>query len=164
MPWRFIGRRLDAREATATVEFFDNGEVVKTWPRAERGKQTDFADYPPEKIAFFMHTPVWCRKRAGELGPGVSELVNALLEGQALHRLRSAQGVVGLAEKHGAERLDAACRRAIDVGDPGYRTVKGILVAGTENEGEAEPTAPSAPAHLHGPDTLFEHLDEEVAG
>lgn len=164
VPWRYIGRRLDAREATATVEFFDNGEVVKTWPRAERGKQTDFADYPPEKIAFFMRTPVWCRKRAGELGPGVSELVNALLEGQALHRLRSAQGVVGLAEKNGAERLDAACRRAIDVGDPGYRTVKGILAAGTENEGEAEPTAPSAPAHLHGPDTLFEHLDEEVAG
>jgi len=164
VPWRFIGQRLDAREATATVEFFDNGEVVKTWPRTERGKQTDFADYPPEKISFFMRTPVWCRKRASELGPGVSELVNALLEGQALHRLRSAQGVVGLAEKNGAERLDAACRRAIDVGDPGYRTVKGILAAGTEKEGQPEPTAPSAPAHLHGPDTLFEHLDEEVAG
>lgn len=164
LPWRYIGRRLDAREATTTVEFFADGEVIKTWARAERGKQTDFADYPPEKIAFFMHTPVWCRKRAAELGPGVSELVNGLLEGQALHRLRSAQGVVGLADKHGAERLDAACRRAIDVGDPGYRTVKGILLAGTEDEGEPQSAAPSAPAHLHGPASLFEHLDGEAAG
>jgi hypothetical protein len=45
------------------------------------------------------------------------------------------------------------------VGDPGYRTVKGILAAGTEHEGQDDPTAPSAPAHLHGPATLFDGLD-----
>jgi len=94
----------------------------------------------------------------------VAELVNVLLENQALHRLRSAQGVVGLADKHPAARLDAACRRAIDVGDPGYRTVKGILAAGTEHDGEADPAVPTAPAHLHGPNSLFEHLEGEAAG
>lgn len=166
VPWRFMGKRLDARESERSVEFFNDGEVVKTWARAERGKRTDNADYPPEKIAFFMRTPVWCRRRAAELGPAVSELVNALLEGSApLHRLRAAQGVVGLADKHSAERLDAACRRAIDVGDPGYRTVKGILAAGTEHDDEVEAVPPSAPAHLHGVDGLFAHLgDGEVAG
>jgi len=165
VPWRFIGRRLDARDGDRTVEFFADGELVKTWLRADRGRRTDPADYPPEKIAFFMRTPVWCRRRAAELGPAVAELVNVLLENQALHRLRSAQGVVGLADKHPAARLDAACRRAIDVGDPGYRTVKGILVAGTEADGHTEPAVPSAPAHLHGPHSLFEHLDgEEAAG
>jgi len=30
------------------------------------------------------------------------------------------------------ERLDAACAKAIAVGDPSYRTIKGILLAGTE--------------------------------
>ncbi len=165
VPWRLIGKRLDAREGDRSVEFFADGELVKTWPRAERGKRTDNADYPPEKIAFFMRTPVWCRKRAAELGPAVSELVNALLENQALHRLRAAQGVVGLADKHATARLDAACRRAIDVGDPGYRTVKGILAAGTEADDEAEATIPTAPAHLHGRAGLFEHLgDGEAAG
>ena len=57
--------------------------------------------------------------------------------------------MVGLAEKHGADRLDAACRRAIEIGDPEYRTVKGILKAGTENDGDEEqPRArrPGAPA------------------
>jgi hypothetical protein len=79
------------------------------------------------------------------------------MEVNALYRLRQAQGVVRLADKHGTERLDAACRRAIDVGDPSYKTVKGILAAGAEHDGEEQPASPpSAPAHLHGPQRLFD--------
>jgi hypothetical protein len=165
VPWRFIGRQVDARAGERTVEVFSDGLVIKTWARIERGRQTDWTDYPPHKVAFFMRTPTWCRRRAGELGPSVLELVLGLLEDGALHRLRAAQGVLGLAERHGDVRLDMACRRAIEVGDPGYRTVKGILVAGTEAEGIEVPQAPLAPAHLHGADTLFAHLgDAEAAG
>lgn len=63
--------------------------------------------------------------------------------------------MIGLADKHPAERLNAACRRAIEVGDPTYRTVKGILAAGTETDTTIEPEPPVAPAHLHGPVRLF---------
>ncbi|HEX3565219.1 MAG TPA: IS21 family transposase [Acidimicrobiales bacterium] len=165
VPWRFIGQHVDARAGERTVEVFSDGMVIKTWARIEKGRQTDWADYPPHKVAFFMRTPTWCRRRAAELGPSVSEVVLGLLHDGALHHLRGAQGVIGLAERHGEVRLDQACRRAIDVGDPGYRTVKGILVAGTEAEGTEVPRAPLAPAHLHGADTLFAHLGEtEVAG
>jgi transposase len=155
VPWRHIGRQVDAREAERTVEVFVDGVVVKTWARVERGKQTDWSDLPPEKVAFFMRTPVWCRRRAAELGLSVLAVVEALFEVNALHRLRSAQGVVRLADRYPPERLDAACARALAVGDPSYRTVKGILAAGTEHEGTPEPNAPTAPAHLHGPAALF---------
>ncbi len=130
--------------------------MIKTWARAERGKQTDWADYPPEKVAFFMRTPTWCRKRAAELGSAVAEVIEVLLEVNALHRLRSAQGVVRLSERYGEDRLDAACARALRVGDPSYRTVKGILVAGTEGDDVLVDIVPLAPAHLHGPDALFD--------
>jgi hypothetical protein len=164
IPWRFIGQRLDARDGDRTVEFYADGQVIKTWARIEKGKQTDWADFPPEKVAFFMSTPQWCLKRAGELGQHVKALVAALLEVNALYRLRQAQGVVGLAEKNGADRLDAACRRAIEIGDPENRTVKGILKAGTENDGALEEQPPpDAPAHLHGPAGLFDHLAVEAA-
>jgi hypothetical protein len=156
VPWRHIGKTVDARASERLVEVFTDGVVIKTWARIDRGKQTDYADYPPEKVAFFMRTPQWCRKRASELGPSVVELVGLLLEPNVLHRLRAAQGALGLAEKYGAERLDAACRRAIDVGDPGYRTVKGILLAGTEHDGAEERAVVTAPAHLHGRERLFE--------
>jgi transposase len=161
-PWRLLGRRVDARLGECTVEIFDEGTLVKTHVRIERGRATDWEDYPPHKVAFFMRTPTWCRRRSAELGPSTAQLVGSLLEGGALHHLRSAQGVIGLAERHGTERLELACRRALDVGDPAYRTVKGILAAGTESEGVHHDGAPSAPAHLHGAQSLFAHLTEEA--
>ena len=165
VPWRLIGRRVDAREGDRTVEVFVNGDVVKTHRRIERGRQTDYSDYPPEKVAFFMPTPAWCRRKAVELGPHVVELIGLLLAINALHRLRSAQGVIGLADRHSVDRLDAACRRAIEVGDPSYRTVKGILVAGTEHADRPTAAAPTAPAHLHGQAALFAAIDsDEAAG
>ena len=163
VPWRLIGRNVDVRQGERLVEVFVDGVIVKTWARIERGRQTDYADYPPEKVAFFMRTPQWCRKRASELGPSVSELIAILLEPNVLHHLRAAQGVLGLADKYGADRLDAACRRATLVGDPAYRTVKGILLAGTEHDDEASSLATTAPAHLHGPERLFELDAEEVS-
>jgi transposase len=163
VPWRHMGTRIDARATDTTVEIFDDLTLIKTHRRIGRGRATDWADYPPEKVAFFQRTPTWCRKRAAELGPAVVEIVEALMQINALHRLRSAQGIIGLADKHSAERLDAACRLAIDVGDPTYRTVKGILTAGTENVSPAPPAAHTGPAHLHGPDRLFAIGDEGVA-
>jgi len=163
VPWRHMGRRVDARATDTTVEIFDDLTLIKTHQRIGRGRATDWADYPPEKVAFFQRTPTWCRKRAAELGPAVAEIVEELMQINALHRLRSAQGIIGLVNKHGAERLDAACRLAIDVGDPTYRTVKGILAAGTENVSPVQPAANTGPAHLHGPARLFAIDDEGVA-
>lgn len=157
VPWAYIGRTVDARLGPRTVEVFADAKLIKTHVRIERGRQTDVADYPPEKVAFFMATPAWCRRHADQLGESVAELVGVLMEVNALYRLRQAQGVIRLADKHGAQRLDAACRRALSVGDPTYRTVKGILVAGSEGDGdERAETPPSAPAHLHGPQRLFD--------
>ncbi len=79
VPWRLIGTRVDARETARIVQIFTAGELVKTWPRAERGRRTDHGDYPPEKVAFFMRTPAWCRHRAEEFGPAIAELVGGLL-------------------------------------------------------------------------------------
>jgi len=165
IPWRHIGSELDAKEGAHTVEFFLNAVLIKTHVRLERGKQTDYSDYPPEKIAFLQRNPTWCRRRAAEIGPDAAALVEGLMEVNALYRLRSAQGVVRLADKYSAERTNAACRRAIAVGDPSYRTVKGILVAGTEEEGAELMAVPAAPAHLHGAQGLLAHLgDDEAVG
>lgn len=62
-----------------------------------------------------------------------------LLAVNALFRLRAAQGVLGLEAKHGADRLENACARDLEVGDPSCRTIKGILAA----RAESQPAAPS---------------------
>ena len=130
VPWRHIGKTLDARSTATMVQLFSGGELVKTHVRKPRGKQTDLGDYPPEKIAFHMRTPSWCRRRAAEVGPACAALIGGLLADNALYRLRAAQGVLGLADKHQPGRLEAACAKAAAAGDPSYRTVKGILAAG----------------------------------
>jgi hypothetical protein len=83
-------------------------------------------------------------------------VIEALFEVNALYRLRSAQGVLRLAEKHTATRLEAACHKAIEAGDPSYRTVKGVLEAGLEHDPVPEPSGDGgAAAFLRGPSQLF---------
>ena len=132
-------------------------------PRA--GGRTDWADLPEHKAGFFMRTPAWCQAQAGLVGPACATLVGELLSVNALFRLRQAQGVLRLGQRHGDGRLEAACARALEAGDPAYRTVKGILAAGTE---QAPPSAPSgdggAAAFLHGPEALFAAGPPAAAG
>ncbi|WP_174521825.1 MULTISPECIES: Mu transposase domain-containing protein [unclassified Pseudonocardia] len=156
VPWRLIGQHVDARATAHTVQIFHDGALVKIHITKPRGKQTDYADYPPEKIAFHMRTPTWCRERAAQIGESVTAVVGELLEVNALFRLRAAQGVLGLADRYTPDRLEAACARALEVGDPTYRTIKGILVAGTEHHAVARAAGDGgAAAHLHGPEALF---------
>ena len=65
------------------------------------GRSTDFEHYPPEKIAFTMHNPTWCRKIAAEVGPACTQVIAEFMRDNAIHRLRTAQGVLALRDKYG---------------------------------------------------------------
>jgi hypothetical protein len=159
VPWRFIGQRVDARATSTTVQIFCRGELIATHATVAQGKRTTYSHYPPEKIAFRMRTPTWCRTRAGEIGPHTIAVIAELLQVNALFRLRGAQGVLGLTERHGPARLEAACGKALTVGDPSYRTIKGILAAGAESDPAPAPAGDGgAAAHLHGPEALFANV------
>jgi transposase len=152
IPWAHIGQSVDARITATRVQFFAGGQLIKTHPRKLRGKQTDFGDYPPERIAFHMRTPSWCRRQAEQVGPACVAVIGELLAENALYRLRSAQGVIGLSDKHDPDRLEAACAKATAAGDPTYRTIRGILAAGAErDELPAGAGDGGAAAYLHGP-------------
>src|ERR1700712_1731733 len=105
-----------------------------------------------------MRTPTWCREQAAKVGPACAGVIDELMSVNAIHRLRSAQGILGLAGRPGVgdARLEAACDRAMTVGDPSYRTIKGILAAGTETPPTTtDQAAADVPAFLRGPDELF---------
>jgi transposase len=161
IPWRFIGQQIDARSAAIVVQFFCKGRLIATHGRKPQGKQTDFSHYPPEKIAYTMRTPTWCRTRAAEIGPACTQVIGSMLEVGVLFRLRAAQGVLGLTGKYSAARVDAACAKAIALGDPSYRTIKGILAVGTDSQPMPENTRTGdggAAAFLHGPAQLFANV------
>jgi transposase len=156
VPWRHIGAKVDVRTTATTVEIFCDGQPVATHGRKPAGKQTVYGHYPPEKIAFAMRTPTWCRTKAADLGPACTQVIGELLAGNALSRLRSAQGILRLADRHTPTRLEAACAKAITCGDGTYRTIAGILAAGAETDPAPAPAGDGgAPAHLRGPGELF---------
>jgi hypothetical protein len=101
-----------------------------------------------------QRTPAWCRAQAEQIGPGCAQVVAELMSVNALYRLRSAQAVIGLAERYTPERTEIACGLALEVGDPSYRTIKGILAAGRETPTSSEPVGLDTPAFLRGPEDL----------
>lgn len=89
----------------------------------------------------------------------MGEAVEAVLEVQALHHLRQAQGIIHLAGKYDAARLNAACSRALAYGDPGYRTIKTILERGLDSQPDPVSTQEQlAGAFLRGPRALLASL------
>ncbi|WUA05699.1 IS21 family transposase [Nocardia sp. NBC_01377] len=152
VPWRLIGQTLHARVCGDVVQIFRDQHVVATHVLRLSGRATNPDHYPPEKIAFHLQGPTWCRKIAVEVGPACELSIDDLLSPNAIYHLRAAQGVLGSRREHGVDRLEAACARAIEVADPTYRTVKGILAVGAEtDDAPAAGDACAVPAFLRGP-------------
>jgi transposase len=150
-PHRLIGERLWVRTNGQDVVIFHHYERLATHRWGPPGTRRTITDhYPPDKQAYLMATPTWCRGRAIAIGPSATAVVERLLAERPLDRLRSVQAILGLADRHGAARLEAACRRALHFDELGYRTLKRILDKGLEGEPlpETEPAPHSQQTYL----------------
>ncbi len=132
VPFTLVGKRLWARLTDASVAIFEDYRLVATHPRGRKPGQrfTVGAHLPPEAQAFFLQDRAWCAKQAAAVGPACAELVARLLTDRIVERLRAAQGLLRLAKPYGAQRLEAACARALYHATIQYRSVKNILIGG----------------------------------
>jgi transposase len=139
-PWRQVGQSLDVRATETTVRLYHQHELIAVHCRASRPGQrlTVDAHLPPQYIAYKMRDPQWCLKQATAIGPHCHELIIKLFADRVLDRLRAAQGVVRLAERYGATRLEAACARALYFDNIQYRSVRIILEKGLDQGRDAE--------------------------
>lgn len=135
-PYRFVGRTLLVRATRDRVEIYHEHERVATHPRASHpGERSSNVLHYPEHLASGLRAaPHWLRLHARRIGPATAELLDQMLSDHPLDRLRGAQGVIHLAKKHGADRVEAACRRALAFDTVAYRTVKTILLRGLDSE------------------------------
>lgn len=138
------------------VQIFHDDTVAATHVLHLSGRSTNFEHYPPHKVAHTLRSVTWCRSQAEQIGPGAVAVVDDLSSVDAIHRLRAVQAIIRLRDKYPDDRLDAACRRALELDDVHYRTIKGLLVAGTEHGDRPadQPSAPPPPALLRGPDAF----------
>ena len=142
-PHRLVGEELWVRATPDRVEIHHEFERLATHPRATtRGEWRTLRDHlPPEKLQGLMPEPVKLRVQAQGIGPQTTEFIERLLGERPLDRLRGAQGVLRLAQRFGAARLEAACRRALRFDDVRYHTVKNILKHGLDAEELHDPAS-----------------------
>src|SRR5229473_469851 len=127
---------VDARLTVATVELFHRGQRVATHVRSHlRGRHTtDPAHMPKAHQLHLEWTPSRFIAWAGTIGPQTAALVAAILADRPHPEqgYRSCLGILRLAKRYDAGRLEAACARALAAGARSYRHVDAILRRGLD--------------------------------
>ncbi len=148
VPHPLVHEAVGVRVSATTVEIFHRGQRVAAHLRdAARGRHTTLAAHMPK--AHQRHRE-WSPSRlidwAQTVGPETAALVAAILADRPHPEqgYRSCLGILRLARRYGAGRLEAACGRARAVGARSYRHVDSILKHGLDR-GAPPPAAPPAP-------------------
>jgi transposase len=162
-PFEYIGQQLRVRAGTRHVQVFTQDfRLVATHDRAEEpGTFCTHDDHlPPHLVPGLRLNRDACRAQAETIGPATQEVIAALLDDPVVDRLYTAGRLLRLREQYGSERLENACQRTLDFGDPAYLTVKRILKTGRDQE-EAPPApiqAPPAKAFVRNVVEIVGHL------
>lgn len=149
---------MEVRGDIKLVRIYRREVLVKLHPRQPKGgRSTDPNDYPQELTSYTLRSPDRLKRHAAELGPAVGAFADRLLSGTLpWAKLRQAQKLVRLGERYTAERLDAACSRALAVDLIDVRRVERILVEALETEAlPTEARAAPPPGRFARPGSAF---------
>lgn len=143
-----IGRCLSARADRHTVRLYARHELIKAHPRKPAGaRSTDPNDFPTEQAATAQRDVAFFTRQAHDCGPSVGAFAEALLDVPLpWTRMRQVHALRRLARHYGAERLDAACERALahDMVDL-KRLERLLLQAQQPEETAADGASPAGP-------------------
>ncbi len=135
-PHTLIGRKLDIRASTTSVEIWHDARMVALHPRLDRAGDvsTDPAHMPPNHLAqrasVEENLMLWSRLH----GDAVQAIAKAEMERPIHGAARSSlyRSFRELNARVGPQRLEAACARAIRIGRPRLINVRNILERGLE--------------------------------
>jgi transposase len=161
VPTRYVGERVEVRGDARVVRIYHRGELIKLHAVAAPGHPaTDYADYPAARVPYALRAPDACIRQAQQLGPALGQFVTVLLSATfPWSRLRQAQKLLRLAARYGAERVNAACARALAFELLDVRRVEGIIRAAVEPAVTTVPASDATPlpARFVRPPGSFTH-------
>jgi transposase len=149
VPFRLLREQVDARITAKTVEIFHRGKLVAAHARSQRPyRPTTVAEHMPSSHRRYRDwTHERIQREAAAIGDDTATLVEIILRSRPHPEqgFRSCIGILGLAKRYDAERLDAACARALVLGTRSYSSVAAIL----KNAQERKQTNPEQPSLFH---------------
>ena len=130
VPHALARRDVEVRLASTTVEIFHRHRRVAAHirGRGRGGYTTDPGHMPAAHRAHLEWTPSRLVRWARKTGPDTAAFARKLLESRPHPEqgYRSCLGLMRLARAYPAERLEAACRRALHIGAFSYKSVNTI--------------------------------------
>jgi transposase len=158
-PYQLVGKEVDVRSTSSTVEIFYQGKRVASHLRSRLAYKatTDAGHRPKSHQAYLEWTPTRIIEWAGKVGPFTARLVEGILTGKPHPEMgyRSALGVIRLERRYGAERLEAASTRAVRLKLFRFQSVKSMLKSGQDSDPLPEMVPIPFPVqheNLRGPD------------
>ena len=159
VPHRLVGAKLDVRVTGALLECFAaNQRVAGHALSAVRGGFTTTPEHMPASHRAHLE---WTPAKLIAWGERVGVSAAAVVTWQMTHRphpeqgYRACLGLLALARKYGAPRLEAACTRAMAIRAPNLRSVTSILQCGLDGSPKPLATADNpvvAHENVRGPD------------
>ena len=138
VPYEYIKRKVDVRATDKVVEIFFNHNRIASHRRlyGRKGQYSTVTEHmPPEHQQYLEWNGDRFRNWAAKIGANTERVVNALLSSQRVEQqsYRSCMGLLKMAERYSAYRLEAACQKALlYTSTPSYKSIRNILVAGKE--------------------------------
>src|SRR5215211_1976182 len=143
VPHRLIREQLDARITERTIELFCRGERVAVHMRTGgRGRHTMIPEHTPSAHRRYAEWTIErIRADATAIGTSTAKLVALILESRPHPEqgYRASIGILRLARHYGADRLEAACERGLDIGARSYGSVQSILKHGLDRRPPPRP-------------------------
>jgi transposase len=141
VPHPLIKKKIEVRLTGTTVECWLACKRVASHARSfVRGKFTTVTEHMPKAHQAHMEwTPGRLLNWALTIGQHTRDVVKRQLESRPHPEqgYRSCLGLLRLAKQYTPERLEAACRRALAIGSPRYKSVASILKAGLDRHTES---------------------------
>jgi hypothetical protein len=146
VPGNLLGARVQVRADRRVVRIFHRSQLIKVHPRQPPGRRsTDPADLPAEQTTYALRDIAHLQRLANSHGPAIGAYAAAVLDTPLpWTKMRQVYALLGLVKTWGPDKVDAACRRALDAEAISVPLIGRMLDRATETD-QTEPP-PAAPA------------------
>jgi len=136
VPYTLIGETLDIMHTDSVVEIYHKGKRVASHIKTNKPGAfvTENLHMPTEHRQYLEWTPARIKLWGGKIGPNTKELMEEIMNHRTHpeHGFRSCLGIIRLSKTYSPERVEVACKRALEIEAYNYKSVKSLLQMGLE--------------------------------
>lgn len=136
VPHQFVGKSVEVHASQRLIRIYSQRECIAQHIRSERkGGFTCVDEHMPTNHQHQKWSPGRLKNWAKQIGPSTLEVTAAILRSKPHPEqgYRACLGLLNLVRKYGENRLEQACSRAIEIGNPCRASVKSLLQTHLDN-------------------------------